>query len=309
MFIIWFSRTICFCWGANVTKLEDTMKQLDQVLKEVGMNVNSGKTQWMAYLPQELSADLSFSNFRGFQYREGFLENVDFFKYLGFLTSYDLSHRRHVQTRITLMHLAARMIGKLLRSLDVTNFRSLRAYFYSLVCSQLYSLSVISFDQEEFERAQKLFLQEVFNLPSSFAFYMAKFLLGIEDYLLLSFDARVRFLQGITSGNSVASLSAMIIDREELLPCGVGWNSGFYSLFPDRLELIDTDLSDNGETSEVRVRIAEFARDRDLERLRSSAASFLVDIFPNATLPRALATHLEHYRERVSVLLFYFWQT
>ncbi len=278
--------------GANVTKVEEIMAQLDIVLQEVGMKVNSGKSQWLAYLPNELSPDIALTNFRGFRYGSGYLENVDFFKYLGFMTSYDLSHRNHVQTRTSLMYLAARMIGKLLKSLEVTNFRSLRAYFYSLVCSQLYSFSVVSFNQEDFERAQKVFLQEVFNLPQSYPIYMAKFLLGVEDFLLLSFNARVRFLQQIAVGNSDASLSAMIIDREELLPCGVGWNSGFYSLFPDRLELIDTDLSDSGETAEVRQRIIYFARENDLDRLRSSAASHLVNIFQEPTLPQSLATHL-----------------
>jgi hypothetical protein len=87
-------------------------------------------------------------------------------------------------------------------------------------------------------------------------------------------------------------LSALIIDREDLLPCGVGWNSGFYALFPDHLELIDTDLTDSGETSVVRQRIIRFARDNDQARLRSSTASFLVDIFPDPVLPHSLATHL-----------------
>jgi hypothetical protein len=278
--------------GANITKLEETMVRLDQVLLEVGMKVNSGKTQWLAYLPKEPSPQLNLSDFRGFKYGSGYLENVDVFKYLGFWTSFDLSHRHHIQTRSTLMILAARLTGKLLRSLAVTDFRSLRAYFYSLVASQLYSMGVISFDEEDFERAQKVFLQEVFNLPPSFAFYMAKFLLGVEDFKLLSFDARSRFMQRIALGNSDSSLNAMIIDREQLLPCGVGWNSGFYSLFPDRIELIDTDLTDAGDTAEVRQRVIYFSRERDLDRLRSSTSSFLLDLFPIPSLPRSLAAHL-----------------
>jgi hypothetical protein len=49
------------------------------------------------------------------------------------------------------MSLAARFTGKLLKSLEITNFRSLRAYFNSLVGSQLYSLSVNSFLEKEYE--------------------------------------------------------------------------------------------------------------------------------------------------------------
>jgi hypothetical protein len=292
--------------GANITKLEGIMAELDRVLEEVGMKVNAGKTHWLAYLPRDPAPDLRITNFQGFRYGTSFLENVDFFKYLGFTTSFDLSHKQHVQTRTSLMFLAARMIGKLMRSLDVTNFRSLRAYFYSLVCSQLYSFSVVTFDQADFERAQKLFLQEVFNLPQSFAIYMAKFLLGVEDFLLLSFDARVRFMQRIANGFSESSLAAMIMDREHLLPCGLGWNSGFYSLFPDRIELVDTDLTDAGETSVVRQQILHFARDRDTDRLRSSTASYLVDIFPSPTLPPPLATHLGTLpRESVRIFVIF----
>jgi hypothetical protein len=278
--------------GANLTKIEEIMVDLDKVLDDLGMKVNSGKTKWLAYLPNEIIPNLSLSHVTGFRYGQGYLENVDLFKYLGFMTSYDLSHRNHVQNRNTLMLLAARMMGKLLRSLEVTDFRSLRAYFYSLVGSQLYSMSVISFDEDVFERAQKVFLQEVFNLPPSFAKYMAKFLLGVEDFLLLSFDARVRFLQRISVGTSESSMSAMIMDREMLMPLDIGWNSGFVSLFPDHIEMIEFDLTDSGEAAVVRQRIFEFVRDRDRERLLGSAAFHLVEIFPNLSLPSPLATHL-----------------
>jgi hypothetical protein len=276
--------------GANLTKLERVMVNLDRVLAEVGMKVNAGKTKWLAYLPKEPS--LSFVPVRGFHYGSGFLENVDRFKYLGFETSWDLSHKQHIQSRTNLLFLAAKMAGKLLRSLEVTNFRSLRAYFYSLVSSQLYSLGVVTFDNAAFERAQKLFLQEVFNLPDSFAYYMAKFLLGVDDFLLLSFDARVKFLQRIVNGGSEASLSAIILDREFLFPENIGWNHGFYSLLPDRIEFTDYDLSDSGDMVSVRQRIFQFVRTRDIDRLRGSAAAFLVEIFPTPSLPVPLAVHL-----------------
>jgi hypothetical protein len=226
--------------GANLTKLENIMVDLNKVLDDLGMKVNSGKTKWLAYLPNKIIPTSSLSNITGFRYGQGYLENVDFFKYLGFL-SY----------RNSLMFLTARMMGKLLRSLEVTDFRSLRAYFYSLVGSQRYSMSVISFDEDSFEKAQKIFLQEVFNLPPSFAKYMAKFLLGVEDFLLLSFDARVRFLQRIATGSSESSLNALIMDRELLMPLDVGWNSGFVSLFPDHIEITDFDLSDSGDAAAV----------------------------------------------------------
>ncbi len=119
--------------SSNISKLEQVMRELDVVLDEVGMKVNAGKTKWLAYLPENPAPNLDLSLFRGFRYGDTFLENVDMFKYLGFLTSWDLTHNLHVQNRNALLTLAARMSGKLMRSLEVTNFRSLRAYYHSLV--------------------------------------------------------------------------------------------------------------------------------------------------------------------------------
>ncbi len=278
--------------GANISRLELTMGQLDLILAEVGMKVNAGKTKWLSYLPVDPHPSLDLSHLRGFRYGNSFIENVDMFKYLGFLTSFDLSHRLHVQNRNSLLNLSARLMGKLMRSLEVTNFRSLRAYFYSLVGSQLYSHSVVTFQEDAFERAQKLFVQETFNLPNSFAYYMAKFLLNIDEFSLITFDARVRFLQRIANGDSEASLSAMIMDREFLFAHGIGWNAEFQSFFPSQLELFELDLTSSEDSMVARSRISTFLADRNLIRLRESTASFLVDIFPDLVLPEQLAIFL-----------------
>ncbi len=278
--------------GANKSKLEQLKCDLDIVLSEVGMKINAGKTKWLAYLPTEISPSFSSPISTGFKYGSAYLENVDLFKYLGFTTSWNLAHNDHVQSRSALMILAARMMGKLMRSLEVTNFRSLRAYFYSLVASQMYSTSVITFDEEVFERAQKVFLQEALNLPNSFAYHMAKFFLNVDEFLLLSFDARVKFLQRIANGNSDTSLSAMIMDREFLLPCRIGWSAGFYSLFEGRWEFHELDLLDEDDAGTARSRLVSFIDLRNLDRLRASAASYIVDIFPDLVLPPPLATYL-----------------
>jgi hypothetical protein len=77
--------------------------------------------------------------------------------------------------------------------MEITNFRSLRAYFYSLVGSQLYSLSVFNFPELEYDRTIKQFLQECFNLPSSFPMAVAKLFLGINDLIMQAFRARTYF--------------------------------------------------------------------------------------------------------------------
>jgi hypothetical protein len=84
-----------------------------------------------------------------------YIENVDKFTYLGFDMQWDLSKLAHQTRRQQLQSLAARSVGRILRSLEVTNFCSLRSYYLALVRSQLYSSSFSIFSEEEFERSQK----------------------------------------------------------------------------------------------------------------------------------------------------------
>jgi hypothetical protein len=121
---------------------------------------------------------------------------------------------------------------------------------------------------------------------------MATFLLNIDEFSLISFDAQVRFLQRIANGDSDASLSAMIMDREFLFAYGIGWNAEFYSHFPSHLELLDFNLTCPADTMEARTRISNFLPERNLLRFRESTASFLVNIFLDMVLPAPLATFL-----------------
>jgi hypothetical protein len=114
----------------------------------------------------------------------------------------------------------------------------------------------------------------------------------VGDLRLLSYDAREKLFQRITNGDSDASLNAMLLDRDHLLPCGIGWNGGFSSLFPDCIEFIDVDLSDSGETTVVRQRIFSFIQQQDRDRIATSTAPYLIEMFPSLTLPAPLATHL-----------------
>jgi hypothetical protein len=122
--------------SGDLKELERMTNELDHELGDVGMKVNAGKCKWMAYLPRildprtlSLPLDLSIRN------HGSIIENVEEFKYLGFVTSFDLSHAKHRKARTVLMLLAARFTGKLMKSLEIKNFRSLKAYFHTLVGS------------------------------------------------------------------------------------------------------------------------------------------------------------------------------
>ncbi len=155
--------------SGDLENLERLTNELDEALADVGMKINSLKCKWMAYLPKIFSVDsLIIPSRFAINHAGVSIENVEDFKYLGFLTSFDLKHSKHIHARVTLLSLAAHLTGSLLRSLEITNFNSLRAYFYALAGSQFYSQSVIPFPELEYDRAIKQLLQECFNLPKSF---------------------------------------------------------------------------------------------------------------------------------------------
>ncbi len=295
--------------SGNLTLLESCTNDLDVALADVGMSINSKKCKWLAYLPRipNLDAILWPTRF-AIEHRGTFIENVEVFRYLGFQTRFDLSPSEHVKSRITLLSLAARFTGRLLRSLEITNFRSLRAYFYALVGSQLYSLSVFTFSEHEYDRAIKQFLQECFNLPSSYPMAVAKFFLGIDDMIMQTFRARTSFFHRVLNGrNSDASLSAMGMDRGSLFPMGIGWNADFARELSDYYDLSSLDLSNQSAVFAARGELETALARRRRERFRTSSSSFVLDLFPNLTIPAAFWELLDEIpHESIRVVLIFF---
>jgi hypothetical protein len=289
--------------------LERCTNDLDDALADVGMSVNAKKCKWMAYLPRNLNLDsvLWPSRF-AINHRGVLIENVDDFRYLGFQTRFDLAHTQHTNARVALLSLAARLTGRLLRSLEITSFRSLRAYFYSLVGSQLYSLSVYNFAELEYDRAIKQFLQECFNLPSSYPMVVAKFFLGIDDLVMQAFRARTNFFTRVLiSQNSNASLCAMGIDRGSLFPLGIGWNAAFQNLLGDLLDFSSLDLSSPSVVFAARSELATALLQRRRERFRTSSSSFILDLFPSLSISPAFVEHLSEIpHESIRVVLIFF---
>ncbi len=279
--------------SANLTKLELATNDLDKALEDLGMKINGGKTKWMSYLPRAPLSSLELPSRLEINYMGSLLENIDEFKYLGFTTTFNLSHNTHVKNRVILLNLAAKLTGRLLRSLETTNVRSLRAYFYSLVNSQLYSLSVIAFQEIHYDRAVKIYLQECFNLPNSYPMIVAKFFLGVQELLLQVFNARTGLVgRALRGPNSITTLSAMAMDREILMPRDVGWNIGFFHQFRDLIDLRDLDLTSPSMIRETREELSRALNTRRRVRFANSSSSFIIDLFPSLILPREFGEHL-----------------
>lgn len=156
-----------------------------------------------------------------------------------------LEKKLHQQRREKLQRIASQSVGRLLRGLEVTNFISLRSYYMALVRSQLYRPSFSLFSCAEYERSQKVFLENIFSLPHSYPIHVACFFMGIPDFYLFFFDARISFIQRLARRGSLASLSARTIDREELLQLGVGWNAELINTLLEVMDIREVDLLDD----------------------------------------------------------------
>jgi hypothetical protein len=295
--------------SGNITKLEEKTEALERVLKPLGMALNAAKTKWMAFLPPIVSRSLvPAGRYPAYiRLRDHYLENVENFQYLGFTMDWALSKKIHQQRREKLQFIAAKAIGHLLKSLEITNFLSIRSYYMALVRSQLYSPSFSTFSSEEYDRCQKIFLQNIFSLPPSYPIHVACFFMGIPDFMQFIFDARVKFIQRIASRGSLASLSAMAMDREDLLPLGLGWNHEFIEMLLEVMDIHEIDLLDDAETSETRQKLESFIQLRRVQRFQESGSAFVLEFFPTGLIPRDFAVFLRSLPyESVRILLIFF---
>jgi hypothetical protein len=294
--------------SGNLAKLEELSNQLTGVLAPLGMAVNTGKTKWLAFLPDRVTAGTPITSKFSLELQGDYLENVEIFRYLGFDMAWNLSKTLHQKRREDLQSLAARSIGRLMKQLGVTNFISLRAYYTALVRSQLYSLNFSVFSEEEHDRAQKIFVQNVFSLPASFPIRIACFFMGVPDLTLSMFEARTRFLSRIAGFGSVSSLAAMALDREELLPLNVGWNKELLQALEKYLDAQDVDLLNAQEVAMYREDLRRAITSNDkVRQIENSASNFILEFFPHASIPRDFASFFGNLPyESVRIMLIFF---
>jgi hypothetical protein len=293
--------------SGNLSRLQDLTNQLQRELLKLGMTINGDKTKWMMFLPTDPLVVPSIDSLQLYLGDQP-LEQIYEFVYLGFTITCEGSMDAHVKRREGLMLAAAASAGKLMRQLEVTNFKSLRAYFQSLVASQLYSHSVTSFSSSMYERAQKVFLQHALNLPPSFSIQLAVWLLDLEDLEVVLLRARFRYMKHVLSNPSAqAALKAMSMDRGVLLPHRVGWNSELFSAIHSLPELRDLDLTSLAGMDLALSDLSARVRERRLSQLRNSSLGYLVNFFSSGRIPRGFIDHLAQLPfESVRLLVLYF---
>jgi hypothetical protein len=125
------------------------LNELNNILPEFGMSLNGDKTVWMPFLPTSKFGVEIPDPFR-VQLGSDRLSCVDDFVYLGYSMNPFSGSQNHLRARRNLLFSSARSCGRLFRKLKLTNMRSLRAYFLSMVGSQLYGIVLFNFSPHDY---------------------------------------------------------------------------------------------------------------------------------------------------------------
>jgi hypothetical protein len=296
--------------SCNLTKVELVLDSLDKKLPDFGMKLNPNKTCWMPFLP--VGTRYRVATPRKFRLRlAGIkLDCVDEFCYLGYFVNSFLSPNVHLKKKRVLLFSAAKAMGRLLRTLEITNLKSLRTYFITLVSSQQYGMELFSFGSEDYNRAAKIFLQTVFCLPDSFPLNVARNLLQLQHFELLALDSRLRFIERLFSfGPDTMMAKALRFDHEFRSSMGSGFSHdliAFLSQFFDVSDLDSLSLDDLTYLQDLRDQLSIQCDDMFRASFRrSSGLNFYVNLSENVRIPSDFAEYLgglEYEVARIIVL-------
>jgi hypothetical protein len=296
--------------SCNLSKVESVLHDLNAKLPEFGMKLNPNKTCWMPFLPTGTRYRVETPKKFRLKLAGIKLDCVDEFCYLGYFVNSFLSPNVHLKRKRVLLFSAAKAMGRLMRTLEITNLKSLRTYFITLVSSQLYGLELFSFGSEDYNRAAKLFLQTVFCLPDSFPINVARNLLQLQHFELVAFDSRLRFIERLfTFGPNSMMAKALRLDNELKTSMGSGFSHDLISFLSQFFDVSDIDsltLDDWSYLQDLRDQLSIQCDDvfRSSFR-RSSGLSFLADLSDDARIPGEFAEYvggLEYEVARIVVL-------
>jgi hypothetical protein len=202
-------------------------------------------------------------------------------------------------------------MGRLLRTLEITNLKSLCSYFITLVSSQQYGLELFCFGSEDYNRAAKVFLQSVFCLPDSFPLNVARNLLQLQHFEVLAFDSRIRFIQRLFSfGPDQMMAKALRFDHELRSEMRSGFSHdliSFLSQFFDTSDLESLTLDDFVYLQDLRDQLAIQCDDSFRASFRrSSGLNFYADLSEDVRIPQGFGEYLgtlEYEVARIVVLI------
>jgi hypothetical protein len=220
-----------------------------------------------------------------------------------------LSPKAHILQKRDSMFAAARSMGRLLRNLQITNVKSIRVYFHTLVASQLYGLECFNFKSDDFYRAAKLFVQAIFCLPDSFPINVVRGLLNLQVFESMLLNNRINFLERAFSAADGLTGKVLEYDERVLRVHDVGFSHDlmdFLAEFYDVSHLEELSLRDLSSLQDLRDQITIQRSDEFRVSFRqSSGLSFWPDLSRNASMPLQFGEFLgslEYEQARVVIL-------
>ncbi len=224
VYYIVFADDISF-FGMKLAKLSVVVSEFKRECSPCDLEVNSGKTKWMAFLsPGKSSVTVQPSDWQ-FRVDGEIIEQVDEFPYLGFILDTELTDGPHKKLLSARLFKAARAVGQIMRDLRCSNLISLRRYFLTLVSSQLYGLIFISMDEINYELAVGVFFKTALGLADSFPSAAAMSILNVAPILTFQQEQRMKFLLKMESKVGSPGYGCLLHDCCVLFPLNVGVNA------------------------------------------------------------------------------------
>ncbi len=281
--------------SCNMSKVNESLNRLHDILPDYGMAVNAAKTCWMPFFPVKSRYRIDLPVPFGLQVEGKFIECVDHFPYLGYRMNVFLGSNDHVVKKRDLMFTAARCSGRLLRGLQITNLNSIRTFFFSFVASQQYGVAVINFHEQDFLKAAKIFLSTIFCLPDSFPFAAVSGILRLRGFELTILQQRLSFIErGFREGSIIAKV--LDLDQMSLRDEKVGLSHDliqFLGQFFDISDLSDLNMRDFTYLQDLRDQLVIQLDDRHSTLFtRSTGLSFWTSLAEDAFLPQDFCSFL-----------------
>jgi hypothetical protein len=294
-------------FSMNLRALEREANRLTVECVPFDLEVNRGKTKWVAFLPSDpLTSERGEHGEWEIMVDGVQIENVSVFTYLGFELDSFLTGKAHVDKIKSNLFKASRAVGQLLRDMQCANLFSLKKYLTTLVLSQLYGLILVPCEALEVERAIDVFLKTVMSLPSSFPQVVASAIIGAREVRVFQLEQRLKFLLKLEGNPRSPAFSALVYDRVVLFRRGCGLNAllGRQLTVLDVLPTIDYRVHFQDIVHAMRRWVGTEHRER---LLSASGRAFWVELAQSGFLPtelRSVLADLTYEQVRIVILFF-----
>jgi hypothetical protein len=209
--------------ASSLQKANEILAQLMLILKDYDLEFSAVKSEGMVFTPggrcssfDVLSTSLHLGNES--------LKIVGAFKYLGTWVEPSLKYGAHLAAVEERSRLASAETVKLAHQLNITEPRRYAVLYRAFVESQLYGMELFpSTGESVIHRVRRLFLADLYDLPSDTSSILGNFLLRMLPAELTILKQRSNFYKRLTS-HAVPAVGKILELETRLGTRSVGWS-------------------------------------------------------------------------------------